>query len=236
MEYFYDTHFHLDLQKDRCAAIREIEENQIYTIAVTNLPDLYRKETTEIASKYIRFALGFHPELICQYGNLVPIMWELLPEARYIGEVGLDFKDTSHKKEQISFFGELVERSRYDSSKIITIHSRRAVGQVLDIIGHNFRFKPILHWFTGSKVELLNAIDHGCYFSINGAMLCSKKFQSLLPLIPKERILLETDSPFTFFKGSHSDTLAMIVHFLKEEKQDINIWSNFKMLISQNKI
>ena len=50
MEYLYDTHFHLDLQKDRNVAIREIEENKIYTIAVTNLPDLYRKESGEIAS------------------------------------------------------------------------------------------------------------------------------------------------------------------------------------------
>ena len=40
MEHLYDMHFHLDLQKDRIAAIREIETNQIYTIAVTNLPDL----------------------------------------------------------------------------------------------------------------------------------------------------------------------------------------------------
>ena len=56
MENLFDTHFHLDLQKDRAAAIRQIEELRIYTIAVTNLPDLYRKEKTEVASKYIRFA------------------------------------------------------------------------------------------------------------------------------------------------------------------------------------
>ena len=62
MEHLYDTHFHLDLQKDRTATIRKIEENQIYTIAVTNLPDLYKKETAEIKSKHIRIALGFHPD------------------------------------------------------------------------------------------------------------------------------------------------------------------------------
>lgn len=75
MEYLYDTHFHLDLQKDRFAAIREIEQQQIYTIAVTNLPDLYRKESVELRSKYIRFALGFHPELIHLYKKQIPIMW-----------------------------------------------------------------------------------------------------------------------------------------------------------------
>ena len=74
MEHLFDTHFHLDLQNDRTAAIREIEEKQLYTIAVTNLPDLYRKEAAEIASKYIRFALGFHPELVSKYKGQTPLM------------------------------------------------------------------------------------------------------------------------------------------------------------------
>lgn len=231
MEYLYDTHFHLDLQKDRTATIREIEENRIYTIAVTNLPDLYRKESGEIASKYIRFALGFHPELIHQYKGQIPLMWELLPEARYIGEVGLDFVDVTHKNEQFVFFSELIERCRYDNNKIITIHSRLAVRQVLDIIGDNFRFKPILHWFTGSKKELLNAIEKGFYFSVNKSMMNTKKFQSMLALIPKERLLLETDSPFISFPYSHHDTLNKICQLIKEEKEDVNMWNNFKSIL-----
>lgn len=231
MEYLYDTHFHLDLQKDRTAAIREIEENRIYTIAVTNLPDLYRKESGEIASKYIRFALGFHPELIHQYKGQIPLMWELLPEAHYIGEVGLDFVDVTHKNEQFVFFSELIERCRYDNNKIITIHSRLAVRQVLDIIGDNFRFKPILHWFTGSKKELLNAIEKGFYFSVNKSMMNTKKFRSMLALIPKERLLLETDSPFISFPYSHHDTLNKICQLIKEEKEDVNMWNNFKSIL-----
>jgi hypothetical protein len=30
MEHLFDTHFHLDLQKDRAAAIRDVEEKQIF--------------------------------------------------------------------------------------------------------------------------------------------------------------------------------------------------------------
>ncbi|KGN99754.1 hydrolase [Porphyromonas macacae] len=231
MEYLYDTHFHLDLQKDRVAAIREIEEHQIYTIAVTNLPDLYRREAGEIASKYIRLALGFHPELIHQYKNQIPLMWELLPEVHYIGEVGLDFVDTTYKNEQIAFFSELIERCRFDRNKIITLHSRRAVRQVLDIIGNNFRFKPIFHWFTGSKEELLNAVEKGCYFSVNKSMMNTKKFQSMLSLIPDERLLFETDSPFTSFSHSHHETLTKISQLIKEKKENVNMWNNFKIVL-----
>ena len=232
MEHLYDTHFHLDLQKDRVAAIREIEEHQIYTIAVTNLPDLYRKEYCEIASKYIRLALGFHPELLHQYKGQIPLMWEFLPEVRYIGEVGLDFVDTTYKSEQIAFFSELIERCRFDRDKIITIHSRRAVRQVLRIIGNNYRFKPILHWFTGSNDELLEAVDAGFYFSINGAIMTSKRFIALLPLIPKERLLLETDSPFTYCQKTHSHTLDNIMRLIKKEKENVDLWCNLKTILS----
>lgn len=232
MEHLYDTHFHLDLQKDQTAAIREIEENHIYTIAVTNLPDLYRKESVEIASKYIRFALGFHPELVHQYKNQIPLMWELLPDARYIGEIGLDFVDTTYKNEQIAFFSELVERCRYDRNKIMSIHSRRAVRQVLEIVGDNFRFKPILHWFTGNKEELQYAIKTGFYFSVNQSMMTSKRFISLLPAIPKERLLLETDSPFTQNKSTYSLTLTKIVQSIKEHQEGINIWNNFRTILT----
>lgn len=231
IEQLYDTHFHLDLHKDRAKTIREIEEYQIYTIAVTNLPDLYRKESGEVMNKYIRFALGFHPELIHQYKNQIPLMWELLPGARYIGEVGLDFVDVTYKNEQITFFSELIERCRYDNNKIITIHSRLAVRHVLDIIGDNFRFKPILHWFTGSKKELLDAIEKGFYFSVNKSMMNTKKFQSFLALIPKERLLFETDSPFISFPYSHHDTLNKICQLIKEEKGDVNMWNNFKSIL-----
>lgn len=231
MEHLYDTHFHLDLQKDQTNAIREIEEYQIYTIAVTNLPDLYRKESGEIASKYIRFALGFHPELVHQYKSQIPLMWELLSEARYIGEVGLDFANLTHKNEQLAFFSELIERCRYDNSKIITIHSRRAVRQVLDIIGDRFRFKPVLHWFTGSKEELLNAVERGFYFSVNKSMMNTKKFQSILPLLPKERLLFETDSPFISFSYSHHETLIKLKQLIMEKKEDVNMWNNFKILL-----
>ena len=231
MEHLFDTHFHLDLQKDRAAAIRDVEEKQIYTIAVTNLPELYRKESVEIASKYIRFALGFHPELIHQYKRQIPLMWDMLPEVRYVGEVGLDLVDKSSEKEQEAFFSELVERCRYDSNKIFTIHSRRAVDKVLEILGDNYRFKAILHWFSGSRNELEKAIEKGCYFSVNGAMIKSKRFLEFLPMIPSSRILIETDSPFTSYTGSYNEHLQSIKKEIQAYKPDADVWTNFRRLL-----
>lgn len=232
MEHLFDTHFHLDLQKDCAEAIREIEENHVYTIAVTNLPDLFKRESKEIFNKYIRLGLGFHPELVHQYKKQIPLMWDLLPSARYIGEVGLDYVDEMYKDEQLCFFRELIERCRYENGKILTIHSRRAVKDVLDVIDKDYQFKAILHWFTGNKADLVRAIEAGVYFSINSAMMASKKFVEMLPSIPDDRLLLETDSPFTFFKGSHLEALKKIEKDLKTYKPDVDLWGNFRKLLS----
>ena len=110
--YLYDTHCHLDLFNPIIDIIKEIEKNQIYTIAVTNLPVLYTKLQAKIINnKFIRPALGFHPELLQEYSKYIPEMWRLLDDAKYIGEVGLDFKVAKDSKQlQISFFQELIER------------------------------------------------------------------------------------------------------------------------------
>src|SRR5699024_6292399 len=148
----YDTHLHLDLFKNRDEIIKEINNNKIYTIAVTNLPVLFTKLNNELSSKYIRPALGLHPELLFEYQHHIPQMWKLLNKTRYIGEVGLDFKKGAHYKDlQISFFTELIERCNNYGDKILTIHSRGSADEVVSIIGEGFTGKAILHWYSGSK-------------------------------------------------------------------------------------
>ena len=228
-KHLHDTHFHLDLQKDKSKAIEDILKNEIYTIAMTNLPDLYQKETSLYGQKYIRIALGFHPELIHEYRNKIPVMWKYLTEARYIGEVGLDFTDKSYTKEQVAFFSELIARCKNDSNKIISIHSRGAETEVVDIIGTDFKFTPILHWYSGTIGNLKKACDRGYYFSVNSSMIRTKKFAQMLGYIPHDKILLETDSPFTSNKLSQTDSLKSVNEFL--ESYDIDGWENFLKLI-----
>ena len=46
-EVYMDAHMHFDLYKNRQDVLDYIEENKSYTIAVTNLPDLYRRYYTK---------------------------------------------------------------------------------------------------------------------------------------------------------------------------------------------
>lgn len=238
--YLYDTHFHLDLFKSINDIVKEIEENKIYTIAVSNLPVLYSKLNENVSSKYIRPALGFHPELLFQYKHHIPQMWTLLNETRYIGEVGLDFKTGKDFKElQVSFFTELIDRCNQVGDKILTIHSRQSADEITSIIGASFNGKVILHWYSGSKITLNQAIKNGYFFSINYSMVKSNSGKELIKMIPLDKLLLETDSPFV--KYNKKPFTPKNIKYIVEElsvifgvdffKMSSILWSNFKSLI-----
>lgn len=240
VKHLYDTHCHLDLFKSQDDMIRRIEEFEIYTVAVTNLPVLFKKLQENISSKYIRPSLGFHPELILHYKHHIPQMWDLLNETRYIGEVGLDFKTGNGFKElQVSFFNELIERCNKLGNKILTIHSRQSANEITSIIGGSFSGKVIMHWYSGSKTTLQHAINNGYYFSINYAMVKSNSGKELIKLIPLERMLLESDAPFIKFDNKPFTPIE-IKHIVYElsiilgfdfMKMTSILWSNFKTLI-----
>lgn len=239
--HLYDTHLHLDLMKSFDSIINEIEKNQIYAVAVTNLPVLYEKLKVRINSNYIRPALGFHPELLLDYQAMIPKMWELLNDTRYIGEIGLDFKVGKHFQQlQVQFFDELIHRCDIIGNKILTVHSRNSAEDVVSIIGKNFHGIVILHWYSGNKTILSKAINNGYYFSVNYAMVNSNSGQQIIESIPMDRLLLETDSPFinSTNESSYSSGLELIVSLLsKLKKTDYNtihstVWNNFVQLLN----
>ena len=80
------------------------------------------------------------------------------------------------------------------------MHSVRSAKLVLDLIEARLprdRGRVVMHWFTGSKSEAQRAVELGCYFSVNSQMLLGDRGRDLLVTLPKNRILTETDGPFT---------------------------------------
>ena len=229
----YDTHCHLDLLSDKKKVIEEINRSHIYVMAMTNLPDIYRKEKEQYDSKYIRTCLGFHPELIEEYGHQKELMWQLLPDAKYIGEVGLDFQTTLCMDKQTEFLRELFERCNNYDSKIISLHSREAVDELLDIMPKRRTFVPILHWFTGNAKQIERAVELDCYFSVNLSMIGTSKFRQFMQTVPCDRLLIETDAPFALKAETYEKTLRMINNKIMEVygMQDDKLFLNFKTLL-----
>lgn len=195
----FDTHIHLDLFEEREDIIKYIEKEKSYTIAMTNLPVLYRKYINMYRDlEYIRFALGFHPELVYEYENQISIFLENLKHAKYIGEIGLDYKikNQNNIDVQKKVFKQIIDACKIDGKKVLSVHSRLSANDVNNIIG-TFNGTIIMHWFTGNKSELNKSIENGYYFSINEKMLNTEKKKVLIRNIPIDKLLLESDAPFT---------------------------------------
>lgn len=196
---FFDTHLHLDLFSKPKEIIKAIDSQKYYSIAVTNLPQVFMntKKLCE-GSKYVRPALGYHPELAHKFNNQFELFCELLNETRYIGEIGIDNlrKTAEDFNSQRQIFEKIIRACAEKKEKILTIHSRRAEKEVISIIGNRFPGKIILHWYSGSISDLEKAVSFGFYFSINYAMTQSKNGINIIKNIPADRLLLESDSPF----------------------------------------
>ncbi len=219
----FDTHCHLDLYPDYDNVIDEIERAQIYTIAVTNAPSVFRR-SSQIAegARFVRTAIGLHPELVGQRYRELGLFTELLEETRYVGEVGLDFvsPDQRDRDLQKKVFRTVLERCADFGDKFITVHSRRAAGDVVDMVGGAYPGTVVLHWFSGSSKVLKRALEYGLLFSVNPAMLVGEKGRRLVAQIPLDRLLTETDGPFVKVGDSvaRPHNVASVVSGLAELK------------------
>jgi TatD DNase family protein len=242
---YVDLHCHLDLYEDFLAAVLEAERSQVFTLTVTTTPKAWprNREITE-STRYVRAALGLHPQLVHERADEITLWDEYLSETRYVGEVGIDagpryYRSLDLQKEVFEHVLQGCERA---GNKILTVHSVRSAKTVLDLIERNFSLahgRVILHWFSGSKSDVQRASEMGCYFSVNAEMLAKERGQQLLSCIPTELLLTETDGPFTRLNERiaypadvrHTVKLIARLRSVSEEETRLSIMRNLKKLL-----
>lgn len=198
-----DFHCHLDLYPDHAAEVERCEREGVFTLAVTTTPKAWPRNN-ELASstRHVRAALGLHPQLVADRFHEISLWEELLPRTRFVGEVGLDAGPRFYKSFEIQkqVFAHILSVCATARNKILTVHSVRSTKAVLEMIEQYMppsRGRVVLHWFTGTAAEARRAVDLGCYFSVNAEMLVNAKRATTTKLLPLDRILTETDGPFT---------------------------------------
>jgi len=240
-----DFHCHLDLYPDFKAAITKAEAARINTLTVTTTPKAWPRnlELTR-DTRYVRAALGLHPQLVTERASELALWEHYLPETRYVGEVGLDAGPRFYKSldTQKHVFRTVLERCSDAGGKILTVHSVRSVPTVLEMIERHLpqdRGLVVLHWFTGTKAEARRAVALGCYFSVNTEMIRSDRGRALAADLPLSRILTETDGPFTKIDGQPAEpanvqiTIDALARVRKASKDSIAeaIRANLQALI-----
>ena len=208
---FFDNHAHLDDEKfneDREEIINKIKESGVTKFISAGYSLEGSKRGLELANKYdfIYTTSGISPNDIPQTEDELWIMLDKIKKIAKknskvlaIGEIGLDYywnqdnKDLQKKAfiEQIKIANEL--------NLPIVIHTREAVMDTIEILKkYNVIKKGVFHCCPLNRELVKEALKLDFYISFAGPVTFknSKNADEIVNMIPEDRILIETDSPY----------------------------------------
>lgn len=212
-----DTHAHLASHAfaepgDLPAVIdraREAGVTRIVSIS-TELEDSLRN--TEIAAAYegVHAAVGVHPTSVhevFQEGWIDDLRGlTRLPKVVAIGEIGLDYyhppqdgsPEAVWRARQDRFFRAQLDLA-IELDLPVVIHQRNSAAAVAEVMdGYAGRVRAVFHCFNGTPDEAARLIAQGYLVSFTGIVTFPKALdvQEVARLIPDDRIMVETDSPY----------------------------------------
>lgn len=201
-----DFHCHLDLYPDGREVYAKAQKTMDFVWLVTTSPRGYAATSKVLRqTESIVVSPGLHPEVAAQKAPELELLLHQMADSVAIGEVGLDGSARYRQSFdlQMQIFSAVVERSQSLGGRILSIHSRAAARDVLDILERFPGFgTAVLHWFTDSAPLLSRAVSMGCWFSVGPAMLASANGRKLVAMMPMDRVLPESDGPFAKISGN----------------------------------
>ena len=123
------------------------------------------------------------------------------PRVIAIGECGLDyFYDKSDRTAQRERFAAHIEAARGTGLPLV-VHTRDAeddTAEILERAVNEGGVRGVLHCFTGSQQLARKALDLGFFISLSGIVTFknARDLQETARIVPDNRLLVETDSPF----------------------------------------
>ena len=229
----FDTHSHYNDEKfelDREEIIEQTYNQGITKFVCAGYNLKSSREAVDIATRYefIYSICGISPNDLDDYNeaNLEEI--KILAQNKKnvaIGEIGLDYywnKDNKELQKQV-FIDQINLANELNLP--IVIHSRDAVQDTIDLLKqYPVSKKGIFHCAQLNKYLVEEAIKLGFYISFAGPVTFknSKNAQEIVSLVPNDKILIETDSPYLApepVRGTRNDSRN--VRYIAEKISDI---------------
>lgn len=203
-----DTHCHLDdisFDADLSAVLERAKANNIDKIIIpgANINDLAKAQ--KIANKYenIYFSAGVHPYHADEIDENTLEKYLKDKKCVAVGECGLDYfrlpkeNTQDYKATQKAVFLTQIQLA-IKTKKPLIVHVRDANEDCFNMIKANFNelVGGVFHCYNASPIFL--DLSSKFYFGIGGVLTFknAKNLVEILPKIPKERLLLETDAPY----------------------------------------
>jgi TatD DNase family protein len=209
-----DSHCHLADD----AFVKDLEEvigraraagltHALCILAAENTVEAERARALAAIWPALRFGIGVHPHQAGQFEGreadvlaMVRGVVASIPEARAIGEIGLDYHyDFAPKPVQHEVFRAQIRLARELDLPII-IHTREAEDDTLAILRDETggTVRGVMHCFTGSRKLADEALALGMHISFAGIVTFPKgaNVREVAAEIPADRLLCETDSPY----------------------------------------
>lgn len=203
----FDTHSHYNdekFDKDREELIKQTHEAGITKFICAGYNVKSSKEAAKIANKYeyVYSICGISPNDLEDYNeeNINKIRDLAVDKKNVaIGEIGLDYYWNKENKEiQKQAFIKQIKLAN-ELNLPIVIHSRDAVQDTIDILKENkVNKKGIFHCCQLNKFLVEEGLKLGFYISFAGPITFknSKNAEEIIKLVPSDKILIETDSPY----------------------------------------
>ena len=199
-----DIHCHLERMDNPEQIVDEARKRGMSGI-ITSLAEpegVDRMLTLHETNKgFVHLSVGFHPHAIADFSEEeIQRHAECIRGLRYdicaVGEIGLDYKDGADALRQQEVF-ELFLDVALEMDKPVVIHCREAFPDVLRILKEHNAHHVIFHCFSGSEGVLKTIMKEPEWYISFATNICyTKKHPRLAALVPLNRMLLETDSPW----------------------------------------
>lgn len=188
-----DTHAHwpeTDLEPGWMTGLKWV------VLAGTDYADSSKNIDLSLTHSQVKAAVGYHPEGLA---DDLEVLKKLTAENRNrifaLGECGLDILAPNLERQKEYFRQQVAMALDFDLPLII--HCRKLNDELIEILKKFPKHRGVFHCYTGGKKRINKILDIGeWYFGLDGNLTYENGLVEVVKNIPRERLVLETDSPY----------------------------------------
>jgi len=221
-----DTHAHLDEIAGLAGALAAARAAGVVAIVAVGSDYQSNQQVLNIAQSYKGFvypALGWHPWHIrsSQIDDNLALIEANMDKAVAVGEIGLDYhkkvRAVADKGLQQYVLTELLKIAARHRKPAL-VHSRYAWRDAFTLVEQAQLERVVFHWYTGTSSVLRDIVASGYYLSATPAVEYHEEHRRAIKEAPLARLLLETDAPVVYRRGSELEYEASPADVLRALK------------------